>query len=67
MTELLEVKTYKQPSGIIIQLRRYEEGFERLVNGRPQEWGADDAKGEVSKCYMADWQQFEKSLGSEVL
>lgn len=85
MTELLEVKTYKQPSGIIIQFRRYEKGCERMINGEPSEsrgtfeWiferllndeiqpSDDESNRKLYKSRIDEWEQFEKSLGSEVL
>ena len=63
---LLEVKTYRQPSGVVVQLRRYVTGVERLVEGRPQEWGAC-CYTNTCKSYMVRWQKFEKRIGSEVL
>ena len=65
MAEVLEVKTYRQSSGTIITLRRFDTGYERLVNGLPQAWGTGDDKH--AKFYMADFQNFEEKIGSEVL
>jgi len=65
-TDLLELKTYKQPGGVVITLRRLRLGYERLVNGKPQEWGTTWDSDE-SKSMMWDWQKFEERIGSEVL
>ena len=61
---LLEVKTYKQPSGVVVQLRRFAEGCERMINGQWQERTYD---GGTSKNQMVSWQNFEERIGSEAL
>ena len=66
-TDLLEVKTYKQPSGVVIQLRRLHGGFERLVSGHPQQWGTTVSGDGSPQLRMVGWQDFEERIGSELL
>ena len=63
-TELLEVKTYRQPSGAVVQLIRFPEGCERLVNG---DWVERTCSRERAKSQMASWENFEERIGSEVM
>ena len=67
MNNLLEVKTYKQPSGIIIQLQRLDNGFARLVNEQFQQWGTTEKTSTIPKSYMMSWQNFEEKIGSQLL
>ena len=64
--ELLELKTYRQPSGIIIQLRRLKDGYERASGLELIEWGTSDSDI-IPKARMARWQSFEENIGSELL
>ncbi len=64
--ELLELKTYKQPGDVVIQLKRFENGYERTINGSPQEWGTSGDNA-IPHIRMVQWKSFEESIGSELL
>ena len=74
MDNLLEAKTYKQPSGMVVQLRRFDTGCERLVDWKTQEstgylYSSGDyiINPEMARRKMAEWQVFEEKIGSELL
>ena len=67
MARLLEVKTYEQPNGCKVTLRRFDIGYERLVNDSPQEWGTTEEGDGIPESRMAAWGAFEASIHSKVL
>ena len=69
MSEIIEQHTFRQPSGAVIVIRRWDTPYfhpytcERLLNGRRQQvsYGCED---DDAKRLMREWAEFEQTLGS---